>query len=93
MSNIELQGTTVAERNQWIKQLLSQGVYEVTFTKVDGETRVMPCTLDSSHLPPAPIKEKKVIKEEKLDAVSVWCTDKNEWRSFRVMNITAVKAL
>lgn len=90
---IDLQGTSVAERNTWMKQLLSQGIYEVTFTKVDGETRVMPCTLASSHLPPAPMKEKKVIKEEKLDTISVWCTDKKEWRSFRVMNVTAVKEL
>lgn len=90
---IDLQGTSVTERNTWMKQLLSQGVYEVTFTKVDGETRVMPCTLASSHLPPAPMKEKKVIKEEKLDTISVWCTDKKEWRSFRVMNVIAVKEL
>jgi hypothetical protein len=90
---IDLQGTSVVERNTWMKQLLSQGVYEVTFTKVDGETRVMPCTLASSHLPPAPMKEKKVIKEEKLDTISVWCTDKKEWRSFRVMNVTAIKEL
>jgi hypothetical protein len=90
---IDLQGTSVVERNTWMKQLLSQGVYEVTFTKVDGETRVMPCTLSSSYLPPAPIKEKKVLKEEKLDTISVWCTDKKEWRSFRVMNVTAIKEL
>lgn len=90
---IELQGTSSADRNAWLKQLLVSGVYEVTFTKVDGETRVMPCTLESSHLPPAPMKEKKVLKEEKLDTISVWCTDKKEWRSFRVMNVTSVKAV
>jgi hypothetical protein len=91
--SIELQGNSADERNSWLKQLLSNGVYEITFTKVNGETRVMPCTLDPGQLPPITIKENKTTKERKTDTMSVWCLDKNEWRSFKVMNVTEVKSI
>jgi len=90
---IDLQGNTSEERNSWLKQLLSNGVYEITFTKVNGETRVMPCTLDAGRLPPATVKENKNTKERKTDTISVWCVDKNEWRSFKVMNVTEIKPI
>ena len=91
MEQITLQGDSVDERNSWLKQLLSNGVYEITFTKVNGETRVMPCTLDAGQLPPITVKENKTTKERKTDTMSVWCLDKNEWRSFKVMNVTEIK--
>jgi hypothetical protein len=93
MEQITLQGSSIDERNSWLKQLLSNGVYEITFTKVSGETRVMPCTLDANRLPPIIVKENKTTKERKTDTMSVWCVDKNEWRSFKVMNVTEVKSI
>jgi hypothetical protein len=93
MEQITLQGSSADERNSWLKQLLSNGVYEITFTKVNGETRVMPCTLDAVRLPPVTVKENKNIKERKTDTMSVWCVDKNEWRSFKVMNVTEIKPI
>ena len=62
----------------------------VTFTKVNGETRVMPCTLKGDVIPkpPADVASKSVIKRhENQNVVSVWCLDKREWRSFRVDNV------
>jgi hypothetical protein len=56
----------------------------VTFTKVNGETRVMPCTLKEDIVPKV---EHKGTKKPNESVVSVWCTDKNEWRSFRVDNV------
>jgi hypothetical protein len=91
MNTIELQGNTITERNTWLRQTLSRGIYDVTFTKVNGEVRTMPCTLEASRLPPAPVKESS--RERKEDVMSVWCVDKQEWRSFKVMNVTEVKAL
>ena len=91
MNTIELQGSTITERNTWLRQTLSRGIYDVTFTKVNGEVRTMPCTLEASRLPPAPVKES--VRERKEDVMSVWCVDKQEWRSFKVMNVTEVKAL
>ena len=28
-----------------------------------------------------------------LDNLSVWCTDKNEWRSFKIANVTRVEQI
>jgi len=71
--------------------MLEQGVCTVTFTKVNGELRHMPCTLKADLLP-APISESKTSEKKKvnLDNLSVWCTDKNEWRSFKVANVIDV---
>ena len=62
----------------------------VTFTKVNGETRVMPCTLKEDVIPkpPADVSSKSNVKRyENQNIVSVWCLDKKEWRSFRVDNV------
>jgi hypothetical protein len=56
----------------------------VTFTKVNGETRVMPCTLKENVVPK---QEPKGTKKPNEAVVSVWCLDKKEWRSFRVDNV------
>jgi hypothetical protein len=62
----------------------------VTFTKVNGETRVMPCTLKEDVIPKPPMdvaSKSNVKRHENLGVVSVWCLDKKEWRSFRVDNV------
>lgn len=56
----------------------------VTFTKVNGETRIMPCTLKEDVIPK---QEHKGIKKPNESVVNVWCLDKHEWRSFRVDNV------
>jgi hypothetical protein len=87
-----------------LAEMLHKGVCEVTFTKVNGETRTMPCTLSEAIIPPAlvhvtntdnPIDFPQVKKEKKVnpEVMSAWCTDKKEWRSFRVMNVTDIKAV
>jgi hypothetical protein len=80
-------------RNREISNLLYNGVYEITFTKVNGELRTMPCTLDSSLLPPQPLKEFHQTRLYKPETLSVWCVDKSEWRSFRVANVTRIVKL
>ena len=61
----------------------------VTFTKVNGETRTMPCTLKEDIVPAyerkTPVKEATAKESATL---SVWCTDKSAWRSFRVDSVT-----
>lgn len=93
MKVVEIKGDTATERNSWLKSLLSQGIYDVTFTKVNGEVRTMPCTLMPSRLPKKEINESNKSKTRSIDALSVWCLDKHEWRSFKVMNVTEVKEL
>jgi hypothetical protein len=67
---------------------LHAGPCVVTFTKVNGEKRVMPCTLQASLLPIVPsTKEVVTERKENLDTIRVFCTDKQEWRSFRVDSV------
>ena len=86
----ELSADQLDQRNREIRELLYQGVYEITFTKVNGEVRTMPCTLDSTLLPPQPLKEFHETRVYKPETLSVWCLDKMEWRSFRVANVTRI---
>ena len=80
----------VDSRNKEIRSMLHHGVCEVTFTKVNGDVRTMPCTLDSTLLPPQPLKEFHETRLYKPEVLSVWCLDKMEWRSFRVANVTRI---
>lgn len=82
------------ERDE-IKQMLQENACEVTFTKVDGSVRIMPCTLKEGMLPlidPIPGREPKK-KKENPEVLSVWCLDKKEWRSFRVANVQDVRII
>jgi hypothetical protein len=83
---------TVEQRNLWLLSALKEDL-TITFTKVDGTERVMPCTLRSDALPPVALAEHHKTKVYKPETISVWCLDKNEWRSFRVMNVISVKKL
>lgn len=66
---------------------------EVTFTKVDGTIRTMPCTLRADVLPVQDTTKVTEAKEPNYNTISVWCLDKKEWRSFRVANVKEVKVL
>lgn len=92
---IELVGNNELERHMWLENLLRQGTYQITFTKIDGSTRVMPCTLKSDLLP-----ERKNLPEASqkpraltLETISVFATDIQDWRSFRVMNVVEIVEL
>ena len=71
---------------------LKANVCEVTFTKVNGEVRTMPCTLKEDIVPVSerktPVKEASTKESATL---SVWCVDKAAWRSFRVDSVTKVE--
>jgi hypothetical protein len=69
---------------------------EVTFTKVDGTVRTMPCTLNEGLIPPAPapdLTKPPRVKKHNPAVMSVFCTDKGEWRSFRLENVISIKAI
>lgn len=78
-----------------IVAMLQNGICQVTFTKVNGELRRMPCTLKSDLLPVVPVKESREDKTRKVntDNLSVWCTDQNEWRSFKIANVQEVSQI
>jgi hypothetical protein len=75
-------------------ETLSKHDCEVTFTKVDGAVRVMPCTLRTEAMPARVVTEEyQTTRLYKPETLSVWCLDRMEWRSFRVANVTGIKIL
>lgn len=86
-------------RRAAIYDLLKERVCVVTFTKVDGSRREMPCTLSEAIIPPAPVHKTNTgnpvdfpkTKKTNPAVMSVFCTDKLEWRSFRLENVIEVK--
>lgn len=77
-------------------ETLTNSIAEVTFTKINGEQRVMPCTLREDLMPtvPSDIGSKSTVKRHVIqDVLSVWCTDANGWRSFKIDLVTDVKVL
>jgi hypothetical protein len=89
----EVIGLDLDDRNRELRHLLYEHDCEVTFTKVNGEVRTMPCTLRREALPPQALNEFHKTRAYKPETLSVWCIDKQEWRSFRVANVTEIRIL
>jgi|LauGreDrversion4_2_1035121.scaffolds.fasta_scaffold77332_4 hypothetical protein len=78
----------------WLRDMLRMGPVTVTFTKKDGDTRVMKCTLEESAIPeefrPKPLAEGQAPRKRSEDSISVWDMNANGWRSFIFKNVTSV---
>lgn len=71
---------------------LKQGICKVTFTKANGENRVMHCTLNESELPEQKHIEEEIQKKKpNPNALAVWDVQKKGWRSFRWDSIKEFK--
>ena len=72
--------------------LLRHNIVEVTFTKVNGDERVMKCTLQPTYIPNASTRNGELVIERAASSnnVSVWDINVNGWRSFRVVNVKSV---
>lgn len=73
-------------------QKLQRGVVRVNFTKKDGDTRDMKCTLLSS-LIPQEMQPKSDTKKITDSTIRVYDIDAQGWRSFIVENIISVDSL
>lgn len=77
-----------------IRFFLTENIAQITFTKVDGDTRIMRCTLD-----PSKIAEDKrpiggaQVKQDNVNVLRVFDLDKNDWRSFRVNSVTDIQVV
>tara|TARA_B100000768_G_scaffold178994_1_gene195785 strand:- start:429 stop:713 length:285 start_codon:yes stop_codon:yes gene_type:complete len=85
----------VIERKD-LELLLKENVMQVTFNKINGDKRVMECTLMPSALPPA--KKDEAITQEKVRKINeeilvVWDTTASGFRSFRMENVVEVKEI
>lgn len=65
----------------WMRGVLREHEAKVEFTKADGETRVMTCTLSESIIPKQ--VNKTTERKPNPDVCVVWDVNKNAWRSFR----------
>jgi hypothetical protein len=80
-------------RNEML-DALRQGLCTVTFTKVNGEERVMDCTLRADMIPEEmlPKGDDNLDLKEGLDAtisvIRTYDVRAAGWRSFRVENVT-----
>lgn len=80
-------------RDQMLEALRENVVY-VEFTKADGSTRKMNCTLDPKYLPEQkPQDPDKPKKEPNLEIIPVWDIEADGFRSFRLDSITKFEAV
>jgi len=72
--------------------MLRHNIVDVTFTKVNGDERIMRCTLRSDLVPSSVKNNGEVVAEQNQSSnnVSVWDVEKNGWRSFRVENVKSI---
>ena len=76
-------------RTKMIEEL-QLGEKIVTFTKVNGEKRVMTCTLDANLIPdPIEIKAEKSPKPVNEEVLPVWDVNAKGWRSFRIDSVVS----
>mgnify|MGYP001264473181 CR=1 FL=1 len=76
-----------------LKFQLEQNVLVVDFTKLNGDKRVMTCTLREDMKPAATKTDamsQKKVREISDAVVSVWDVNAKGWRSFRYDRINAV---
>jgi len=79
-----------------LKELLQKNIVNVTFKKVNGETRVLKSTLKSDMLPKIDIVESIETKPKKPESDSVvacWDIENQGWRSFRVDSVTEIEVI
>jgi len=64
-----------------VKSALLNGPTTITFTKVDGTTRTMKCTLNEALLPKREITQSE--RKVNEDVQTVFDIELNQWRSFK----------
>jgi hypothetical protein len=79
-----------------LMETLHKEVAVVTFKKLNGDERTMPCTLIPQFLPPA--KKDDAITQKKVREVSdkvcaVWAIESKGFRSFRYDRVTNVEVI
>ena len=73
-----------------IREWLNNSILKVTFHKVNGETRVMRCTLLKDYIPEFKQSTQSLTEDKYPDKIAVWDLEKQAWRSFLIPNIIGV---
>jgi hypothetical protein len=85
-------------RNKLLEDLRNN-VIEITFNKINGETRVMKATLMPKHMPPSynqkieEQQEEKNFHKQNPNTIAVWDIQKGGWRSFRIESVVYCQSL
>lgn len=87
-----MMNTTDSKSFDAIVESLRNNILEVTFTKVDGEQRIMPCTLRPEMLP---VREQgeAAASSPNRSVIRAFAIDKQAWRSFRVDSVLSIGVL
>jgi hypothetical protein len=86
------------QRDTLLKDL-RENVIEVHFTKVNGDTRVMRCTLMKHLLPQsyqvdlAEQNEERSFHDTNTNVIAAWDVVKGGWRSFRIDSVAYVQVI
>jgi len=68
-----------------LRQALNEKIVHVEFEKMNGEKRIMLCTLQKQFLPESVNNDANVSVHPNI--MSVWDTEKHGWRSFRTEKV------
>ena len=82
-------------RDEVLKDL-KHNVCEIHFTKLNGDQRVMKCTLWPGYLPQTVDYNhlgEMHVKPENKNTVVAWDVQANGWRSFRIDNVSYVETI
>jgi hypothetical protein len=81
-------------RTEILDYFKTHGLVEVTFTKVNGETRDMRATRNPDEIPKKfHPKPSAVCKEESEETVRCFDVEAEGWRSFRVDSLIKIEAI
>lgn len=78
-------------KSNLIERLKNESL-RITFTKTNGEQRIICCTLQKDKLPAA-VGEKKASRAISPEVCPVFDLELNEWRSFRWDSINVIEIL
>lgn len=65
-----------------LSELLHNNVVNVKFKKINGDERLLRCTLQSKYIPESQTGSSRT-KKPNDKVLSVWSIEDNGWRSFR----------
>ena len=70
---------------KWVKSCLQTNICTITFTKKNGDERVMKCTLDEQHFPPVQREASEVSEflQPAKESFAVFDVEAQGWRAFR----------
>jgi len=92
MSEVKEIVGTDPEFQEWLKGRLREGVVTITFTKKNGDERVMKCTLNGEQLPQIQKEATEVseVRQTSNTSLAVFDVEAQGWRAFKWESVKKV---